>query len=146
MPAIITFLPGTRCTHYVACHCLFLERQNPGLRQEWRCKVVVAWEREYDKFLTQADTFNLDIRTASLIWRQRMASLLIAQPACPNYRPGWTAPEECCFAGCMDRHEDDALAPLDDDTEVACTHSWLGLCILSLPACEGMCTHYEVQK
>lgn len=148
MPAKITALPGKRCELYVAGCCLFLERQNPGLRQEWRCKVLVAWENEYDKFLTQADNFNLDMRTSVRIWRQRMATLLASQPACPNYRPGLSEEDFC--AQCAQTPPKDAeglslYSALDEDkeNEVACVYSWVGLCLQALPVCEGICHLYE---
>jgi hypothetical protein len=150
MPAKITPLPGKRCALYVAGRCLLQERRNPGLRQEWRCKVLVAWENEYEKFLTQADNFQLDEQLSVKIWRQRMEAILSSQPVCPNYRPSWrniedgeppTIPspaEVGGFFGGLDMSQEDA--------EIACADSWVGLCLHALPVCEGVCQWYEERR
>ncbi len=122
----IIHLPGTNCTHFLEGHCLLEEWRNPGLHREWQCKMLRAWENEYDKFLNQAENFNLDMGTATRIWEQRLGGMMSGPSPCEAYAPVCTACKEGEVA----------------DEEIFCRHVWLNICILELPVCSGICQHY----
>ncbi len=119
-------MPGTYCKHYLKGRCLRTERLNPGLHKEWHCRVLMEWEEAYDQFLSQADAFQLDITMAARIWANRLDDMLRGQQPCADYCP--------------------VQEQLHDDSDVlSCAHSWTGLCLLSMPRCEGICEWFERQ-
>ncbi len=123
----ILHLPGTNCMHFLRNHCLLEEWRNPGLHCEWQCKMLVEWENEYDKFLTQAENFNLEMGMATKIWEQRLGCMMTSPSPCDFYDPESTV----CNTG--------------EETveENFCRHIWLNLCILELPLCCGVCQHFR---
>lgn len=122
----ILHLPGTNCTHFLGGYCLLEEWRNPGLHHEWQCKMLQEWENEYDKFLFQAETFNLEMGMAARIWEERLGSLLAGPSPCDSYDPVSSAGKD------NDEAEEDIL----------CRHVWQNLCVLALPVCSGICQHY----
>lgn len=122
----ILHLPGTNCTHYISGHCLLEEWRNPGLHREWQCKMLQAWENEYDKFLTQAENFNLEVRMATIIWEQRLGTMMAGPAPCAAYEPV-----------CQPTKGDDEV-----EEDIFCRHVWLNICILELPKCSGVCQQY----
>ncbi len=124
----IASMPGVRCRFHVQGRCLYEERLNPGLNESWRCRVLAAWEEEYERFLTQAETFNLDIGAGAGVWSSRFRKMLRARRPCPNFE---AAPCLACPQGAVIE---------DEDAAVACVHVLGGLCLLALPACPGLCS------
>ncbi len=124
MSTKITPLPGVHCLHYLQGHCLLEERRNPGLHLQWRCQVLREWERAYDKFLAQAENFQLELGLATRIWGERLGGMLQQPAPCEHYLP---TPEQL---------------PGEDEDVLHCLHSWAGLCILSLPDCGGVCDKF----
>ncbi len=122
----ILHLPGTNCMHYLRKHCLLEEWRNPGLHREWQCKMLQEWENEYDKFLMQADNFDLDMGVATKIWEQRLGHMMSGTSPCIAYEP------------------DGSHCPTGEELEeeIFCRHIWLNLCILELPLCSGVCQHF----
>jgi hypothetical protein len=123
----VTFLPGVNCEFYKRGRCFYEERLNPGLHRDWRCQVLLYLEGEYDRLLNQADAFNLDMPTATRIWEGRFRRIVRGVKPCGEYEPGHV--------------RDPAGGPMEDEESavVDCLHGWLGLCLLRLPLCEGVC-------
>lgn len=115
-------MPGDGCAYHMKGHCLYAESVNPGYHAEWRCRVLKKWEEAYDHFMCQADNFRLDIKTAGMIWEQRLSRLMLREGRCPN------------FVTSRGR------SPLD------CCHIYDTLCLLALPRCVGKCRNYVLKK
>lgn len=120
-------MPGVNCAFFLQGRCLYEERVNPGLRDSWRCRVLVALEQEYDRFLDQAEHFNLDLRTAMNIWERRAEEIVGWKPPCDAY--ACRGPEV----------QVDGENGRPEDAVLDCVHYWLGLCLPELPACAGVC-------
>lgn len=118
-------MPGTHCVHYLQGRCLFEERRNPGLHRQWQCAVLKEWEEAYDTFLNQAENFQLDMDLATRIWAGRLGGMLQQPGSCHAYER---------------RLEED---PGEQDDVLGCVHSWAGLCLLTMPRCQGMCSCFE---
>lgn len=114
MSNISTF-PGTACLYFEEGRCLFEERLNPGYEERWRCTEMARWEKEYDRFMEQAEAFNLDERMASIIWTKRFAKLAGGRKLCECFAPGGDNE----LLNCAFLHED--------------------ICLRELPACTGVC-------
>lgn len=133
MKATVTPLPGTLCVHHRTGRCLLAENQNPGLHEEWRCRVLSGLESAYDGFLVQADNFQLDIDLAMRIWARRLRDLLRKEVPCPAFAPlDW-----------QDNDDEDEEPVID---ALTCSHAWAGLCLLALPPCLGICEKYQQQS
>ncbi len=128
MSATITPFPGTHCVHHRKGRCLLAENQNPGLHKEWQCQILSYLERAYDRFLEQADSFQLEIDLATRIWSKRLMDMLRDETPCENFVP--LLPED----GRELEFELDG---------VACENSWSGLCLLAMPRCHGVCEKFE---
>ena len=87
MKAKILPWPGDGCIHFYGGRCLYDERMNPGLREEWRCTVLTGMLHEYDLFVASADAFELDDAVAATIWRRRMVERMASLERCPGYSP-----------------------------------------------------------
>ncbi len=131
MDSKVSPFPGVHCAYFVQGRCLYEESRNPGLNTAWRCKVLAAWEEEYERFLTQAENFDLEIELATRIWQQRLSDLIIGPSPCPDYQPGRPA---------VQPGEGD-----EDEPDIACAFSWIGLCLFALPACSGVCNHFAAR-
>ncbi|GAB7080349.1 hypothetical protein [Megalodesulfovibrio paquesii] len=129
--------PGQGCHYYWNGRCLLEERRNPGLEQAWRCRVLLAWGEAYDHFLDQAEVFALADETAMGIWRQRMKKLGHPRLWCGEYvlapdgddlpdLPPGISPEDVATVGCLHQLED--------------------MCLKELPACAGVCAHFEPRR
>lgn len=134
MPDKITTFPGTNCSYFNQGACLFDEFMNPGLHEQWRCKVLVHWESAYDSFLSQADVFSLELGMASKIWEGRLKELMKSAAPCKDYTPWYRTQLE---AGAENEE-------FDEDS-VACVYSWVGLCVMRLPRCNGVCERYTTK-
>jgi len=119
MPRNISTLPGTACRFHVQGRCLYEERLNPGYNRQWRCRVLLRWERAYDTFLTQADNFVMEPETAVGIWENRLRRIMNQGHDCPDFQPGGT------------------------DGAIGCRHVHGGLCLAALPPCPGQCPRFE---
>jgi hypothetical protein len=121
MGAKITPFPGDACAFFLAGRCVLAERQNPGLDPGIRCKVLLGWESAWDDFLTRADAFGLEERTAARIWEDRLRLLVESGPDCAEFAAG-------------------------PDTEATgCAHSREDLCLMRLPACAGRCKDFRAR-
>lgn len=114
----INRLPGTGCTFHLCGKCLYEERLNPGLHKDWRCQVVQDWADDYDKFVDRAEAFNLEIEAVSQMWEDRFVKMMVSKRECPDFHPG-------------------------GEEAAGCAHEYGELCHVALPACEGMCRHFE---
>ncbi|MGE4554076.1 MAG: hypothetical protein AB7D57_13270 [Desulfovibrionaceae bacterium] len=112
-------LPGIACRHHHRGRCLYEERLNPGYHAGFRCVVLESWEAAFEAFVDRAEAFGLDQSDAAGIWRRRMDGLMAGARDCGDY-----------------------LAS-DVDDGPGCVHFLGGLCVLRLPACEGLCPRFE---
>jgi hypothetical protein len=128
----MSVLPAKACRFFLRGRCLYEERLNPGWRRDWRCKTLLGLEDAYERFLAQADNFQLEEKTAAGIWERRLVSLLDKGSPCGCFTP---APEPDPEAGAADLDQESAL--------VGCLHLLEGLCVLELPECAGACVCFE---
>lgn len=117
--ARICRMPGRECAYHVQDRCVYEERLNPGLNAGYRCLVLSRWEVEYDQFLDQAETFQLDEETAGRIWDGRFQRLAEGPLQCRQFAPG------------------------RDDTVISCVNLLDDVCLLRLPSCPGMCRRFK---
>ncbi|EGJ51297.1 hypothetical protein Desaf_2995 [Desulfocurvibacter africanus subsp. africanus str. Walvis Bay] len=117
--AIISRMPGRECAYYAQGHCIYEERLNPGFQTGFRCVVLTRWEDEYDQFLDQAEVFQLDDETAGRIWDKRFRKLAEGPLQCQEFTSG------------------------GDVAVVNCIHLLDDVCVLRLPACQGMCRRFK---
>ncbi len=132
MTSHLLSFPGHSCRFHAAGRCVLEERQNPGLEQRWRCRVLQAWGKAYDQLLDQAEIFSLDDETAMAIWNRRMQTLATPQQWCGEY------------VYCPDQEE--GFPNLHDGEQevvtVDCLHGLEDLCVLELPICHGVCASF----
>ena len=133
MPCRIRVLPGRNCEFYMYNRCLYEERLNPGWNREWRCQALAAWEEEYDHFLTQAETFQLEAATATRIWERRFAGIVQRGPVCGNFATA----NGVLGAG---------VAGQSVDSVIGCVNLHEGLCLQSLPECSGVCSKFQARR
>ncbi|MGX7948402.1 hypothetical protein [Oleidesulfovibrio alaskensis] len=127
-------MPGVACDFYVSGHCLYEEELNPGLDESFHCTEIVRIVAAYEELMNRADGFNLSGDKAFNVIFRLMEGVPPAGSACEEYRP-----EVGCrgCGGCAGEEDDGAPESID------CTHSLGGLCILRLPACEGVCRRFR---
>ena len=118
---VLTRLPGTACAFFERGRCFYEERLNPGYHEGWRCLVLQRWESVYEDFLRQADAFGLEDAAASGLWQRRFERLAGADPQCANFQPG------------------------PEDEPPGCVFAREGLCLLTLPLCEGQCARFKTR-
>ena len=111
-------LPGVSCAHYRLGRCLYEENLNPGYDQGLRCKVLISLQEAYDRFITQADVFNLAEHTAAAIWKKRFQNFQGQETSCQDRKPN------------------------DKKDIPGCDHAMGELCLLALPACAGQCERF----
>jgi hypothetical protein len=111
----LSFLPGDKCLHFARGRCLYEERLNPGYHAGWRCRIIRRLEDEYDHFLRQMESFQMDEEEAFGIWDKRLTRLLESDALCADF----AANGERELPGCSHVHGD--------------------VCMLALPACGGTC-------
>lgn len=119
MSSKVTSMPGEGCRFYKYGHCHYEESLNPGFHKRFRCKLLVAWESDFEDFIARAERFNLDPETAGRIWSEKMKSLRGRADACEDFQQGGGA------------------------SEIGCLHAYLDVCLLALPLCRGQCTHFQ---
>lgn len=110
-------LPGTACKYYILGKCLYEEWLNPGLNTGWRCRIVLDWTEDYEKFVDRAELFNLDVETVSRMWEERFTKMMVSKRECPDFCPG-------------------------GEEAAGCAHEYGDLCHVALPSCNGMCRHF----
>jgi hypothetical protein len=128
MAGIVTALPGIHCVYYHRGRCFIEEMVNPGLRTQWRCLELNLWLKEYDRFLGQAEHFNLETEDASRIWERRLEGMVCGERQCKRYEP---------VGGALEEDE--------DDTAIACVYERDGLCVLEFPRCPGVCPQFVAE-
>ena len=134
MAGKISPMPGVNCASFFKGRCLYKERMNPGLHEAWRCRILLQLEEEYDRFLEQAENFSMNLRTAMNIWERRAEDIMGWKPPCADYSP--LGPE------LAEASEDER----PEDAVLDCARYWLGLCLLRLPACSGICPLFSLRN
>lgn len=124
-------LPGIHCRFHEAGRCGVEEAMNPGLHDGWRCGEEQRIVAAYDRFLEQAETFDLSSEQATALWERRLAALPPPGGLCAHYTPPSRCPS-CPGGGCGE--EGDWLD---------CVHFRAGVCVLLLPRCEGVCDRFQ---
>lgn len=80
--------------------------------------MLLNLEKEYDKLLRQAESFRLDEKVVSDLWRVRVSACNTSSEACQGR--GGNYPD------CTALHGD--------------------ICLLALPECDGVCSHYSPEE
>lgn len=115
-------LPGLGCLHHERGRCLYEEALNPGYHRQWRCVVLLRWESAYDEFLERAERFGVDEAGLPGLLHRRFERLTSEDVDCPHHVPG------------------------EDETPPQCRLLSGELCLLSLPACGGVCRHFAPRE
>ncbi|MEL7638284.1 MAG: hypothetical protein AAGU21_01450 [Solidesulfovibrio sp.] len=118
MPARLLRLPGHGCRYFHTGRCLYEEHRNPGLHEGFRCSVLLRLGRIFDDFTLRAEQLGLSEEEAGRVWQARFPATLA--------REGY----------CRDRPAGDTRAFLDCDKAAG------DLCLLALPACDGVCPRF----
>ncbi len=112
-------MPGRNCRYYLKGKCAYEEMLNPGYNRDWRCRVIMDLEGEYDRLLRQAEAFRLDELAFAELWEQRIEEHLKSTVVCRRMIPR----EEEGFPFC---------AALQDE-----------ICLFELDDCEGVCERFS---
>lgn len=108
-------LPGVGCKYYIQGKCIYEEFLNPGYEDIWRCSILLSIESEYDKLLKQAENFKLDDKIVAGILDCRISSHSSNSQSCQGH--------DSPYPECSALHGD--------------------ICLLALPECDGVCSHYS---
>lgn len=138
MTAKVTRLPGLYCRFRLAGRCAYDEMLNPGLHDAWRCPEEQRLLRYYDGFVDRVDAFDLTPEEVADIWARRMRRFPPIGTLCTGYMPH-DAPPALEDDDVDDTAEDDDI----EDIMIDCVRFRDGICLLLLPACEGMCERYQ---
>jgi hypothetical protein len=111
----VVWLSGERCRFWVHGHCLMAESWNPGWDARWRCRVLAALERTYDRAL---DAEEDGIAGSLDAWVRFGDAALI---------PPW----DC---------EDFQME--DQGRSARCRFLRGSVCVLCLPPCGGRCPRF----
>ncbi|TIH18559.1 hypothetical protein D0S45_04905 [Marinifilum sp. JC120] len=120
--AKVTKMPGRMCRFYKNGRCLFEEKLNPGYNRQYRCRVMIDLEGEYDKLLLQAENFNLDAKAFGDLWEQRIEEHLKFTVVCRN------------------------MVPCEEEDGSFCSAIHDRVCLFELPECEGVCSRFKPRK
>lgn len=114
----IAKLPGVGCKFYIQGKCIYEEFLNPGYDDRWRCSVLLSLEKEYDKLIRQAEAFKLDEKVVAGLWDVRMSTCGSGSKICSG--------QDAIYPECSALHGD--------------------ICLLALPECDGVCSHYSLEE
>ncbi len=120
--ARITRLPGRGCRYYLSGRCLYEERRNPGLHEEYLCVVLARLGRAFDDFALRAENLGMTEEQAQAAWTARFPAALAREAYCRKRGPGDTTSFPDCPSAAGD------------------------LCLLALPACAGVCARFDRRR
>ncbi len=119
----LRLFPGKKCRHYSHGRCLREEAVNPGLRREHVCLELLRLEERYDALLKRLDAFELSERRSMDLLSKLLERHKEQGGRCERKV---TAPE-----------------PDREGNALDCVHALGHVCLLQMPACEGVCRYYE---
>ncbi|NLY41786.1 MAG: hypothetical protein GX055_09225 [Desulfovibrionales bacterium] len=116
----VLFLPGDGCCFFYAGHCLYEEKMNPGLHEQFQCAVLAALDADFDDFVQRCERLSVQVETAGQIWNKQCEDVLGQHWPCVSYR-----------------------ADPEADNPNLCIYLVFDRCALRFPRCPGRCRHFR---